>query len=243
MARLGAAALLVLAALSAVHAQVCSVQAGGSYFDLAKANNGLDATVDMTGTGYTAVLNSCKPISTPDTFICEPGTLACQKSGSAAFKLMAKIISSLDKPVFSSGDKVLKVTYDGGDNCPNAGVDRRVVINYSCDTSVSSLPVYINENPTCTYNFNWMTPAGCPLSAPPAGSGSSGGLSGGDVFLIIFFVGGFLYIAVGAAYNYKMKGQTGMEIIPNIEFWRDVPSLIKDGLVFTGSKLKAMCSK
>jgi len=40
-------------------------------------------------------------------------------------------------------------------------------------------------------------------------------------------VGGFLYIAIGMAYNYKFKGQTGVEMIPNIEFWRGLPSLLK----------------
>jgi len=42
-----------------------------------------------------------------------------------------------------------------------------------------------------------------------------------------FFVGGFLYVAIGMAYNYKFKGQTGVEMVPNIEFWRGLPSLLK----------------
>ena len=40
-------------------------------------------------------------------------------------------------------------------------------------------------------------------------------------------MGGFLYVAIGVAYNYKFKGQTGVEMVPNIEFWRSLPGLLK----------------
>ena len=42
-----------------------------------------------------------------------------------------------------------------------------------------------------------------------------------------FFVGGFLYIAIGMVCMYKLKGQTGVEAVPNIQFWRDLPGLLK----------------
>jgi len=58
----------------------------------------------------------------------------------------------------------------------------------------TSKPILFSENPTCQYNYEWETPAGCPQDAPPddaedpgnGGSGGSGGLSGGDVFLIMY---------------------------------------------------------
>ena len=51
-----------------------------------------------------------------------------------------------------------------------------------------------------TTYFTWATAAACPIY--------SGGLSGGDVFLILFFVGGFLYLAIGMVYKYKVKEQS-----------------------------------
>ena len=50
----------------------------------------------MGATGYNAVLNSCKPISSSDPVICQPGVMACQKAaaGGAAFKAMAKAITT-----------------------------------------------------------------------------------------------------------------------------------------------------
>jgi hypothetical protein len=34
-------------------------------------------------------------------------------------------------------------------------------------------------------------------------------------------------VAVGMAYMYKVKGATGVEMVPNIDFWRDLPALLK----------------
>ena len=45
-------------------------------------------------------------------------------------------------------------------------------------------------------------PPGPPTPTPK--KKSSGGLTGGGVFLIIFFVGGFLYFAIGAAVMFKV---------------------------------------
>ena len=41
--------------------------------------------------------------------------------------------------------------------------------------------------------------------------------------LIIFFVGGFTYMAAGFAYNYKMKELRGSEAVPHLAFFRDLP--------------------
>ena len=65
---------------------------------------------------------------------------------------------------------------------------------------------------------------------------AASGLSGGDVFLIIFFVGGFLYVAVGALVKHKRYNATGKDMMPNIDFWQDLPHLLKDGFRFTFQK-------
>eukprot|EP01062_Namystynia_karyoxenos_P068421 TRINITY_DN6302_c0_g1_i1.p1 TRINITY_DN6302_c0_g1~~TRINITY_DN6302_c0_g1_i1.p1 ORF type:complete len:262 (+),score=68.77 TRINITY_DN6302_c0_g1_i1:90-788(+) len=81
------------------------------------------------------------------------------------------------------------------------------------------------------------TPA--PGASPPSGGGSSsGGCGGGCAFLIIFFVGGFVYFAAGFAYNSVRRELRGVEAIPHVDFWKDLPVLVKDGVVFTVNKVR-----
>ena len=41
-----------------------------------------------------------------------------------------------------------------------------------------------------------------------------------------------LYIGCGIGYNYKVAGKRGAEMVPNVEFWRDLPALCRDGFLF-----------
>ena len=76
-----------------------------------------------------------------------------------------------------------------------------------------------------------------------SGDGSSGGLSGGDVFLLIFFLGGALYVGIGMLYNFKRHNATGMDLVPNIGFWRELPGLMKDGVRFCYLSIKDRCGR
>jgi len=78
----------------------------------------------------------------------------------------------------------------------------------------------------------------CATSAP--GEDVLGtGLSWGWLFIIILAASTVLYCGCGSAFKYKKLGVTGMEMLPQIEFWRDYPGLVKDGLAFTVAKIKA----
>jgi len=69
-------------------------------------------------------------------------------------------------------------------------------------------------------------------------SSSSSGMSGGSVFIIIVVVVSAVYVIFGCAYNRVKKGTTGWrESCPQNEFWCDLPGLMKDGFLFTKSKL------
>ncbi|KAN0012089.1 hypothetical protein ACTFIU_000312 [Dictyostelium citrinum] len=63
-----------------------------------------------------------------------------------------------------------------------------------------------------------------------------GGLSGGDVFLIIFFCGFGAYFIFGIAIQ-CYRGKRGAEAVPNVEFWKSFGGLIKDGVGFIKSKI------
>ncbi|VEN36422.1 unnamed protein product [Callosobruchus maculatus] len=58
------------------------------------------------------------------------------------------------------------------------------------------------------------------------------GLSGGSIFLILLLVFLTIYLVGGGLVLYFIRGARGVEVIPNVEFWRNLPSLVKDGLIF-----------
>lgn len=68
-----------------------------------------------------------------------------------------------------------------------------------------------------------------------------GGLSLGSIICIIILVGIILYLAVGFGL-YKKAGGTGVSaaIIPNLDFWKALPGLVKDGVEFTVMKIKGL---
>ncbi|XP_050668856.1 cation-dependent mannose-6-phosphate receptor-like [Leptidea sinapis] len=63
----------------------------------------------------------------------------------------------------------------------------------------------------------------------------------GSTLLIIFFSCVIFYIVLGVCVNKLLRGATGLEVVPNLAFWTDLPNLVKDGWVFTlnGFKLPA----
>lgn len=50
-------------------------------------------------------------------------------------------------------------------------------------------------------------------------------------------------MAIGYAYMYRFKEARGVEAVPNIAFWRELPGLLKDGCVYTWGKIKGIGSK
>jgi len=200
-------------------------------------------TTDWTGTGgaYTYKFNVCAPtVSQYFGSDCVTGMVAHQLSGT----FCTANIATPSTPVWSDLETVaaggIKLTYNtGGRMCGSpATTPSAWIINFECDSTVVDLPLpgasmLVSEPSVCNYEVTIKTNRAC-----GGGGGDEGGLSGGSIFLIIFFVGGFVYLAAGVLYNTKQKGLTGTEAIPNIEFWRELPSLVKDGCSFAMSKAR-----
>lgn len=53
------------------------------------------------------------------------------------------------------------------------------------------------------------------------------GLSTGSVLVIMFLVLSGLYLFGGACALHFLRGARGLEMIPNIDFWRDLPILVR----------------
>ena len=65
-------------------------------------------------------------------------------------------------------------------------------------------------------------------------SGSSSSSSIKILFYIILLL--IAYIASGMIYNQKVNNLSGMEAIPNKEFWKETPMIAKDGASFLFEK-------
>jgi len=108
------------------------------------------------------------------------------------------------------------------------GRDQSAVINFICDRSVTdakqglALDKYDND----VARFTWKSVYAC--ASKEVELPTAEGMSGFRVFLTVFGVLGFIYIVAGAAYNYKMYGARGLDLLPNLDFWRDFPSLVSD---------------
>ena len=58
------------------------------------------------------------------------------------------------------------------------------------------------------------------------------------MFLLSFTILSISYLSIGSYRNKCINGKKGIEIIPNINFWKNVYGLVKDGCFFSFSKGK-----
>ncbi|XP_058448265.1 uncharacterized protein LOC131428370 [Malaya genurostris] len=54
----------------------------------------------------------------------------------------------------------------------------------------------------------------------------------GQVLLIMFFTGTFTYFLIASIVRFMYFGARGIEVIPNLDFWKDLPGLVRDGVNF-----------
>lgn len=84
-----------------------------------------------------------------------------------------------------------------------------------------------------TEDYGYVMNDDSPCVKKPAGV--IGGMSGSDVFILLVFLGAFMYLAIGMTMNYLGTGGRpgGTPTIPHIEFWRSLPGLVADGVNFS----------
>jgi len=134
-------------------------------------------------------------------------------------------------------------TFTNGDTCWIWGMQRvrTAKINFICAPVVNNT-FTISEDPnTCVFTIAVASPYACAQGNQPNGGGGSSdedALSGGGIFLIILTVVGVVYVVGGCIYKKASHGTSGMESCPNVEFWKDLPYLVKDGFTYTFSGCK-----
>jgi len=199
----------------------CSATApDGTYYDLASLDSFPDCTQSDGEWKY-------------QVDVCEMG-VACPAGAPCAY---CQVNVNDPALVFCLGTKLEFTGLDAGVGLSVQSLmgvgDRSGLIEFKCDQSGS------NSAPTCSstqqkngYKYTLNTAAACPTSPK--------GLSGGSVFLILLFVFAAVYLIGGVAYNKFQRHESGLELIPNIEFWREFPGLVQDGVVFVVHKVRGI---
>lgn len=119
------------------------------------------------------------------------------------------------------------------DPATGAQYPREAHFNFHCDWSVSGVvPVTAVQNSTndCRYMLEFNTAHACAND-----TGSSGGISGGWIFIIILVCGAFLYVVGGMGYGYFTTRRLEF---PNMPFWTTFADLVRDGFLFVGHGFK-----
>jgi len=178
----------------------------------------------------------CDPTTdTPSGFTpCLSNTQVCQQPGTPPDKSCG--IGPPSITYLANAGGIVMSTQGGYVGC-SPQVARSVQLNLLCASANgkpdSSVDIVTESTSGCQYTIKQYFNAACGKkpSPPSPPKNQGGGLSGGSVFLIIFFVSLFVYFAGGVGYNYY-NGAQGVELIPQVEFWKDLPFLVKDGVMF-----------
>eukprot|EP01099_Mayorella_cantabrigiensis_P009048 TRINITY_DN970_c0_g1_i1.p1 TRINITY_DN970_c0_g1~~TRINITY_DN970_c0_g1_i1.p1 ORF type:complete len:251 (+),score=54.62 TRINITY_DN970_c0_g1_i1:114-866(+) len=176
-----------------------------------------------------------------DTTICGTSSPSpvCQQDGAGSLHSCGTLSSGVWAETGNGAG--VTISYSGGEK------SRASIIYYTCDKSTNGKftqsPV---DDQTKTYRIYYSTKFACPSSGGgggDSGGGSGGGLSGGGIFMIlvlvlviVYFVGGFVFL------KFYKKNEGKENVIPNYAFWVDLPSLIKEGAVYSFGKVRALVS-
>jgi len=177
---------------------------------------------------------------------CNEQSPVCQQdlAGSLSYSL-----GSLTTQMFGSSpfgvDKGVVVRYFNGIICGNGA--RSVTISLECDETYQGKGIIFSvvEAPTCSFIMQIASPYACPGLKPP--SVTVLGLDIGWIIIICAAAVFVLYIVGGIVYKTKLASEKvnfpSVEMFPNIEFWKDLPVLVKDGSVFTYNKIMTLMGK
>jgi len=134
-------------------------------------------------------------------------------------------------------EKGVTLTYiNNVDDCRNFPNKPKVssVFSFICDDAAGGDIQSITTD-GCTHTITWPTRYGCPTTG-------GDGLGVGGIIIIVVGIGFILYLAVGYLYNMKFKDRSGMEAVPNIDFWRSFPGLVVDGCKYAVNKVRGVSS-
>ncbi|KAL0105629.1 hypothetical protein PUN28_015846 [Cardiocondyla obscurior] len=116
-------------------------------------------------------------------------------------------------------------------NCPTFEVhhnDTKWIIDIICqkENRISFSLDYPLSPSSKTHRLTLASSYGCIIQPEQ-------GLSTGSILVIISFAIVVLYFISGVVALKTLRGATGRQMVPNHDFWCKLPSLVRDGIVFT----------
>ena len=198
-------------------------------------------TLDLSGissletndplTGYKYKYFPCTIKESWDDYVCsvESKAALCQRSSGGENVLVATN-ENVEVEVLTSSDTSASfdVTYSGGDP-GRSGIARSGIVTITCYQLKDNLIFDVEYHPV--YYFSFSVATACKKSIPSTGNAPALFL----ILLIVSLLGVITYIVAGVLLMYFYKKVRGVALIPNLEFWKDFPFLLKDGFLFTFS--------
>jgi len=243
--------------LSVADMPPCQFSKLNKYFDLTPLNRG--GGPYFTGSedpprSYLYQMNICGNIGSASQACSDQGGSICQYlPGTGVFNsVVAKWDENPTPPAIAlisptNPDGGVQIKYTNGFNCVNNGkpVTRTAIVNMPCvkgGTQAMTFTVGFESVAVCVFTITLPSPYSCSSNTPPpAPPSEDSGLSGGSIFLIIFFTVGFAYVAFGCLYLCQVRGSRGIEACPNRDFWSACWGYQKEGCSFTWRKLRGLC--
>jgi hypothetical protein len=142
-----------------------------------------------------------------------------------------KKVTSVTQP---DGSSYLEIIYPGGDICIGSenptenGQPKKAQFQIACNPRVYETEftyAHIDGKTVtrCSPLFKITNGAGC----KPGYLASSSNSFFGMLFWLIII--GIVYLGVGIAYNMHKFGSSGIDAIPHLEFWKNVPEIVTTG--------------
>lgn len=215
----------------------CEMSDGSGIVDLSPyANSNGEpefAVADLDGYGYN--VNLCFPLTKDGT--CDKAAGCQSQPGDGSQVSMGRYESA--EFVISQDDFYLQFT-DGDE-------ERKMKISLVCDQNVPISDrefIFDKEEPRFSYDFILKSQCACPTTSGVCGAHTSDDVSlkessdpgvVGIVLMCLAFAGLVAYFIVGAVILRVRYQKSGTDLIIHKNFWKDLPFLVKDGVVFTFS--------
>lgn len=140
--------------------------------------------------------------------------------------------TSREYEAMSDPDAGVVLTLTGQKHGTHSGAFYQLKLTLECDEDASEGAITSKSFPPAlggtTYEATLKTAVACPIRTS---------LSGGTIFLLVLFAVAVVYVGFGALYNWRVRGASGMELLPNAAFWREFASLVADGCRFTAARI------
>ena len=165
---------------------------------------------------------------------CDTTATSCQYSAQEGVYYSLGQVTDYTITEVTTQNKIPYITffYQGG----SAGRSSTITIFCSENAKDDSL-TFVDEFPQLDYNLEFVTAKICPGGGVPQGEPAVPALF--IIVILVLFLATVTYLVVGILLMVLWKGARGLEVIPNLGFWKDFPFLFKDGVLFSFSYIPA----